>query len=165
MHGERIKAAFLDRDGTIVSEKRRIYTAEDMARAPFLEGCIEALLRIQAEGYQFFIVTNQSAVGAGLISVQELQRIHGVLLDRLGREGIHWPIVYYCPHLPESGCECRKPRPGMLLQAARQWNIDLAASILIGNSPADARAAQNAGVRAWWMLEHWSAFDIARARD
>jgi len=104
--------------------------------------------------YRIIIVTNQSGVARGLFTEVDLLSIHTELVHQLFSEGVLVDGIYFCPHLPEATvpvykveCECRKPGPGMLLKAAKDWNIDLDSSFMVGDSPRDIEAAESAGVK------------------
>ena len=124
----------------------------------------EAIRLINQSGYLAIIVTNQPVIARNLCSITELELIHATLETMLGREHAYVNAIYYCPHHPDSGypeerkeykikCDCRKPAPGMLLQAAHDWNIDLAHSYMIGDSDRDVNAGKNAGVKQSILIE------------
>jgi len=149
------RAVFLDRDGTINVQVDFLY---DPAQVELIEGVAEAIQCINRSGYLAIVVTNQPVIARNLCSLETLDAIHARLETLLGEQGAYLNAIYFCPHHPDKGypeerpeykidCECRKPKPGMLLQAARDWNIDLSQSIMIGDSWRDEQAAQNAGVR------------------
>ncbi len=145
------KAAFLDRDGTIVVD---MHYSADPGKLEFLPGAVEAIKRFNQAGYLVVMVTNQSGVARGLFTEEELRDIHDVMLAQLEGQGARVDAVYYCPHYPEGkviryafDCQCRKPRPGLLLQAARDWDIMLASSVLIGDRLRDVEAGRRAGCR------------------
>lgn len=148
-------AIFLDRDGTINAEVNLLNKAEQMK---LIEGAAEAIKLINKSDYLAIIVTNQPVIARNLCSIEELEYIHATLETMLGKEGAYVNAIYYCPHHPDKGypeerpeykidCDCRKPKPGMLLQAAKNWNVDLAKSFMIGDSDRDLQAGQNAGCR------------------
>ena len=153
----RRRAAFLDRDGVLVeilrdAELGVLYTAFNAAQLRPMTGAAEAVRRLRALGYDCIVVSNQPGPAKGHFPVARLEEMNARLRDLFELDAI-----YCCPHHPEGGpggdpglvgsCECRKPRPGMLLQAARERGIDLAASVMIGDSPDDVRAGKAAGVR------------------
>jgi D,D-heptose 1,7-bisphosphate phosphatase len=148
------KAIFLDRDGTL---NRDMDSAVSVDSFELLPDSAEALRRVNASGYLAIIVTNQPMIAKGFITLADLDTIHAKMETLLGREGAYFDAIYYCPHHPHKGfegevpelkidCDCRKPKPGMLLQAAEDWNIDLSASYMIGDGESDMLAAQAAGV-------------------
>ena len=151
----RQKAIFLDRDGTINYHRGFLTRPEDFELIP---GAAEAIKRINRSGYLAVVVSNQPVIARGDCTFLELQIIHDKMETDLGRQGAFVDAIYYCPHHPDRGfpgerpeykkeCDCRKPKPGMLLQAAKEWNIDLAASYIVGDSERDIKAGQAADCR------------------
>lgn len=147
------KAVFLDRDGTI---NRYVGYLTDINDFELLPGAAEAIRKINLSGYLAIVVTNQPSVARGDLTMEQLQEIHKKMETLLGKEGAYVDHIYVCPHHPDKGfpgevpelkisCECRKPKPGMLLQAARDYNIDLASSWMIGDDQRDIQAGTNAG--------------------
>jgi D-glycero-D-manno-heptose 1,7-bisphosphate phosphatase len=135
-------AAFLDRDGTIVANRH--YLA-DAAGLELLPGATQALRSLAAAGYQLVVVTNQSGVGRGYFSADDLEHQHSRLRDLLAAEDVQLAGIYSCTHGPDDGCECRKPLPGLLLRAAGELDLDLGASFAIGDEVRDAEAGLAAG--------------------
>jgi D-glycero-D-manno-heptose 1,7-bisphosphate phosphatase len=155
-------AAFLDRDGTIIDQTNGyINYPEQMACVDFLPGAVDAIRRLQENGYQLHVVTNQGGVGAGFLSETSLAQIHMVLWDRLRDLGVHLQSIKSCKHKPDAGCECRKPKPGMILEIAHRFDVDLHRSIMIGNDVTDVQAGQAAGC-ASYLLTRWDALDLGR---
>jgi len=145
------KALFLDRDGTLILDKH--YLA-DPAGVELIPGVAEALRRARALGYRLFIHTNQSGIARGYFSAADLDAMHRYLAGKLARWGVGLAGVYYCPHHPEGSvpalaveCECRKPRPGMLLRAAAELGLDLRRSWFVGDILDDVEAGNRAGCR------------------
>ena len=149
------KAVFLDRDGTI---NKYVGFLRNIDEFELLDGAVEAIKKINASGYLTIVVTNQPVIARGEVSFEELERIHNKMETLLGKEGAYLDAIYFCPHHPHKGyegerpelkfdCNCRKPKPGMLLKAAQDFNIDLAQSWMIGDGENDIRAGQNAGCR------------------
>jgi D-glycero-D-manno-heptose 1,7-bisphosphate phosphatase len=136
---------FLDRDG-VINQNRPNYvcSTEELHIFP---AALEALARLAQSEYAVVIVTNQSAIGRGLVSAATVAQINHYLLERIHTDGGRIDGLYLCPHTPGDACECRKPRPGLLLRAASELHLDLARSWLIGDSLTDLQAATNAGVR------------------
>jgi len=135
---------FLDRDGTLVRDHGYTHRVEDYALLPDVR---EGLGRLARAGFRLAIVTNQSGIGRGYYDVAAFQAFQRVLVDDLARSGIALEASFFCPHLPDAGCACRKPAPGLLLEAARALGADLAASFVIGDRVADAEAGRRAGCR------------------
>lgn len=141
-------AIFLDRDGTINVEKDYLV---DPAEFELIPGVGEALRRCHEAGYLLIVVTNQSGVARGYFTAAEVDRLHAHLQEELLPYGLQIDAFYLCPHHPEHGsgpCDCRKGAPGMLLQAAREHHIDLAASWMVGDKRSDVEAGENAGCRS-----------------
>lgn len=137
------KAFFFDRDGVINVDHGYIAKIENF---DFMDGVFPVLRALAANGYLLVIVTNQSGIGRGYYTEEDFQRITDWMLKRFSEEQIEIASVYHCPHAPEAGCACRKPAPGMFLQAVREHGIDPAASWMIGDKDADMQAAQAAGI-------------------
>ncbi len=149
------KAVFLDRDGTINKFVGFLRNIEDFELLPDVP---EAIRRINSSGYLAIVVTNQPVIARGEVSVSELEEIHNKMETLLGQEGAYLDAIYYCPHHPHKGyegeipelkieCDCRKPKPGMLLRAADDFNIDLSQSWIIGDSENDILAGKAAGCK------------------
>lgn len=149
------KAIFLDRDGVI---NKYVGFLRDINEFELIEGVTEAIQRINESGYLAIIVTNQPVIARGEVTFEELREIHNKLETILGKEGAYVDAIYYCPHHPHKGyegeipelkidCECRKPKPGMLLKAAKAFNIDLSQSWMIGDSESDILAGKSAGCK------------------
>ena len=158
---KRQKAIFLDRDGTINIYKGFLTKAEDFELIP---GAAEAIKLINRSGYLTVVVSNQPVIARGDCSFEELQTIHNRMETLLGQEGAFVDAIYYCPHHPDKGfegerpeykidCNCRKPKPGLLLQAAKDWNIDLSISYMIGDSERDLEAGITAGCKQSIMID------------
>lgn len=151
----RQKAIFLDRDGTI---NEYVGFLTDIKEFRLLDGVAEAIRKINASGYLAIVVTNQPIIARGEVSFTELQEIHNKMETLLGAEGAHIDAIYFCPHHPDKGfegerveykisCDCRKPKPGMLLKAAEDFNIDLSRSWMVGDGKNDVEAGKNAGCK------------------
>lgn len=146
------KAVFLDKDGTLILN---VPYNVDPAKIRLSEGAFEALLALQGAGYVLVIITNQSGVARGLFTEKDLEPVRDHLQNSLAKKGIHLSGFYYCPHHPQGvvkgynlACDCRKPEPGMLRQAAGELGIDLSRSWMIGDSPDDVLAGKKAGCRS-----------------
>ncbi len=141
--GQRRPAVFLDRDG-VLNQNRADYV-RTWEQVEFLPGVFEAMQRLAGSPFMVVVVTNQSAVGRGLMTVEGLAAINGGIVQQVQQAGGRIDAVYACPHRPDDGCPCRKPRPGMLLQAAQDLGIDLERSYLVGDAISDMEAALSAG--------------------
>lgn len=155
------KAIFLDRDGTINKYVGFLRNIDDFE---LIEGVSEAIKQINQSGYLVIVVTNQPVIARGEVSWEELHEIHRKMETLLGKEGAYIDGMYICPHHPDKGfegerpeykfdCDCRKPKPGLLLQAAKDFNIDLSQSYMIGDSDRDVEAGKAAGCKESLMLE------------
>jgi D-glycero-D-manno-heptose 1,7-bisphosphate phosphatase len=137
----RNSAVFVDRDGTIM---RDVDYCGDPAEVELLDSASAALRRLKADGFKIIVVTNQSGIGRGYFNTEQYRAVEAEVARQLGQNVID--ATYYCPHLPEDGCKCRKPSPEMILKAARDHNLDLARSFLIGDKGSDIECGHNAGV-------------------
>jgi D-glycero-D-manno-heptose 1,7-bisphosphate phosphatase len=163
------KAIFFDRDGTLCEDRNYLRRSEDIRILP---GVIQALQQLRDRGFQLIIVTNQSGVARGYFTEEELAEIHSVLAARFGHSGIQFAGIYHCPHLEGAEapaysrpCDCRKPQPGLLLQAASDHGIDLKGSFMIGDKASDIEAGRRAGCRTVLLAEAGSTPDISPAPD
>jgi D-glycero-D-manno-heptose 1,7-bisphosphate phosphatase len=141
------KAAFLDRDGVLnrkAPEGQYVTRWEDMK---FLPGVHEAIRLLNNAGYFLVVVSNQRCVAKGLLTTSELDSMHARMRDDFEAAGARIDAIYYCPHDFQPPCSCRKPQPGMLLEAARRHHLDLAASWMIGDSEHDVEAGRSVGCR------------------
>jgi D-glycero-D-manno-heptose 1,7-bisphosphate phosphatase len=143
-------AVFLDRDGVLI-ENRADYVRE-WSHVTLLPGTVEALEGFHAKGLKIIVVTNQAAVGRGLISFDTAQEINDRLVKTIMENGGWIDAVYMCPHQPLDRCTCRKPQPGMLLQAARELSLDLGSSWMVGDAWSDLLAGQSAGLQGTIMV-------------
>ncbi len=155
------KAIFLDRDGTI---NKMVGFVTKPEQFELIEGAAEAIKAINKSGYLAIVVTNQPVIARGDCTFEELQAIHDKMETELGKEGAFVDAIYVCPHHTDKGfegerpeykchCDCRKPKPGLLLQAAKDFNIDLSESYMIGDSHRDVEAGENAGAKASIKVE------------
>jgi len=149
-------AAFIDRDGVLNVDHGYVFRREDFE---WLPGAVEGLARLQTAGYALVVVTNQSGIARGLYSEADLERLHCFVEDDLQRQGVRLTGIYACPHHPQAkqatyrlACECRKPRPGLILRAAADHALDLDASCLFGDKPSDIEAGRLAGVGRCWLV-------------
>ena len=138
-----IKTIFLDRDGVINKEVNYLYKIEDFE---FIEGIFNACLHYQNLGYKIIIITNQSGISRGYYDESDFEKITKWMLSQFEKNNINILDVFHCPHGPDSICECRKPKPGMLLKAKTKHNIDMKKSWMIGDKENDIKAANNAGI-------------------
>ena len=149
------KAVFLDRDGTL---NKYVGFLRDIDEFELLDGVADAIKAINNSGYLAIVVTNQPVIARGEVTVPQLEEIHNKMETLLGLEGAYIDAIYYCPHHPHKGfegeipelkfdCDCRKPKPGMIMQAAEDFNIDLSQSWMVGDSENDIQCGINAGCK------------------
>ena len=143
MSGER--AVFLDRDGTLIDDVGYIADPEDVRLVP---GAADGLRALRDAGFRLVVASNQSGLGRGLIKQEQADAVHERFVEELERAGGRIDAAYYCPHAPDDGCDCRKPKPGMLLDAAGELGLDVERSFMVGNSDVDVAAGEAAGARA-----------------
>ena len=165
------KAIFLDRDGTINKYVGFLRNIDDFE---LIEGVAEAIKLINQSGYLAIVVTNQPVIARGEVTWDELNEINKKMATLLGKEGAYVDGIYICPHHPDKGfegerpeykidCDCRKPKPGLLLQAAKDFNIDLSESYMIGDSHRDVEAGENARVKKSIKVEENEAGALIEA--
>jgi len=147
---------WLDRDGTLVDDPGYL---DDPGKLRLLEGAAEAVARLNRAKWAVVLVTNQSGIGRGLMSRATVDRIHGALRERLRAVGAHLDGVYLCPHLPaellpegEAACDCRKPRPGLVLKARKELGLEDLPSVVVGDKAADVELARRVGAAAVLVL-------------
>ena len=159
------KAVFLDRDGTI---NKYVGFLKDIEEFELIDGVCEAIREINKSGYLAVVVTNQPVIARGEVTYEELEEIHNKMETLLGKEGAYVDAIYFCPHHPHSGyegeikelkfeCECRKPKPGMLLQAAKDFNINLSESWMVGDGENDVIAGLAAGCKAFQLGKEYKS--------
>jgi D-glycero-D-manno-heptose 1,7-bisphosphate phosphatase len=137
-------AVFLDRDGTLNVEKDYVFRYEDWDWVP---GALEGLRKFLDLGFRLVVVSNQSGVARGYYKATDVQILHNRVSKELEKEGIQVSKFYFCPHGPPDRCDCRKPKPGLILQAEKELGIDLSRSFMVGDKLIDVQAGQAAGVR------------------
>ena len=145
------KAIFLDRDGTINVERGYLLYPADIELNPTAG---EAMRILNELNVLTIVITNQAAIDKKLLSLKQFEKINDKLWDELSSAGAHYDVLYYCPHSPEitPGCYCRKPKPGLLLQAAKDFNINLASSFMIGDKLTDIEAGHASGCKTILLL-------------
>lgn len=156
-----VAAVFLDRDGTVNVEKHYLHKIEEFE---FVPGAPEAILKLNRAGFKVVVVTNQSGVARGYYDLAAVDALHEYLQGRLRSIGAQVDAFYVCPHHPTAGraeygivCDCRKGKPGLLLQASRELNLDLARSYIIGDKPSDVEAGFAAGCTPCLVLTGFGA--------
>ncbi|TLX76099.1 HAD family hydrolase [Labilibacter sediminis] len=147
------KAVFIDRDGVVNSDEGHyyVYKAQDFVFNPEIE---KALLLLKEAGFLLVLVTNQGGVAKGIYTEEDVDKIHQFMQNRLEEKGVRFDAVYYCPHHDAvSSCSCRKPKPGMILKAVDDLNIDPKQSFLVGDSERDVQAGDAAGLKACFKVQ------------
>lgn len=149
----KLKAAFFDRDGVLDVDKSYLYKIEDLK---WIDGAKEALAYLTQQGYTIFVVTNQSGIARGYYTVDDMNKLHEFMAQQVAAAGGKIEKFYYCPHLSEGKiaeyaveCDCRKPKPGLILRAFEEYDIDRDAAFLIGDKPRDVESAEAAGIKGY----------------
>lgn len=152
----RQKAAFLDRDGTIIEENGYISQVRQIELIP---GSIEAIKRLKSLGYKIIVITNQSGVAQRFFTEKDLKKVHNYLQKQLRKDKAGWDGIYYCPHHPRVGlkrylknCNCRKPKTGLVKLAAREHKLKLKGSVVIGDRLSDVGLGMNAKMESILLL-------------
>jgi D-glycero-D-manno-heptose 1,7-bisphosphate phosphatase len=152
-------AIFMDRDGTVSEEVGYMYHTHLFRPFPWTG---EAIRKINDSGMKAILTTNQSGIGRGYFNEDRVHDVHAVLNAELQRSDAFLDAIYFCPHTPEDDCDCRKPKPGMLLRAARELNLDLSRSFMIGDRYLDVRTAHAVGVRSVLVCTGDGAGELAK---
>lgn len=157
-------AIFLDRDGTINEEVDFLISPQEIKLIP---GSAQAIREAKELGYKVFIITNQSGIARGLFTEIQLKKINSHLISVLMNHGADIDAIYYCPHHPDFGdstyrqnCECRKPKTGMITQAAKEFNIDLKKSFIIGDRTVDVQTGNNSGMTTILVLTGYGEHEL-----
>jgi len=138
------KALFLDRDGVINIEKDYLYQIKDFE---FIEGVFTAVKRFKQLNYYIIVITNQSGIGRGYYTENDYYTLTSWMIKQFKQQNASIDDVYFCPHSPNDHCQCRKPKPEMILKAAKKFKLDLSQSWLIGDKESDIIAGKNAGIK------------------
>jgi D-glycero-D-manno-heptose 1,7-bisphosphate phosphatase len=161
MSNNRQKAVFLDRDGVINEEVGYLHKSKDFK---FIDGVFEACQYFQTLGYKLIVVTNQSGIARGYYQEADFHSLTKWMLEQFTSQSINILDVFFCPHGPESTCECRKPQPGMLLAARDKFDIDMENSWMIGDKEADVGAANAAGINNTILVKSGHDIDEANSK-
>lgn len=159
------KAVFFDRDGVLNVDKAYLYKIEELE---WIGGAVEAVAYLTRLGYLVFVVTNQSGIARGYYTVAEMETLHRHMAAEIAAGGGKIEKFYYCPHLPNGtvakyavDCACRKPKPGLILQALREYAVDTEKSFLIGDKKRDVEAAEAAGIKGY-LFEQGDLLDFVK---
>lgn len=146
------KALFLDRDGVINEEINYLFQVEDVV---FIDEIFEVCKFYRDNGYLIFVITNQAGIARGHYTENDFEKITQYIHQQFEERGLHIEKTYHCPHHPEitGECECRKPSPGMIIQARKEFNLNLERSVLIGDKISDIEAGLNAGILHSYHIE------------
>ena len=154
------KVVFLDRDGTINRDSADYIKSREEFQ--FLPGSLEAIKKLTQHGFAAIVITNQSAVPRKLISAMELEAVHNMMIDAAAQIGAEIKDIFYCPHMPDDGCNCRKPEPGLIYQAREKYAIDLSAAVMVGDSAKDIECAHRAGCGKTVLVKSGLKDDVAQ---
>lgn len=155
------KCAFLDRDGVINEDLNYVHKIEDFI---FCEGIFALLDLLKQKGFLLIVVTNQSGIERGFYTEAQLEALHGYMQKQVeSKLGFGFDKIYHCPHLPESHCECRKPRIGMIQSACRDFDIDLSHSLFIGDRLSDMECAINAKIPHQFLITDSADSNISQS--
>ncbi len=143
------RALFLDRDGVVIEEKHYLHRPEDVVILPRVG---PSLRQAAKAGFGLFMVTNQSGVGRGYYTLEDVERVHRHLVDLLAKEGVELTRIYVAPEAPDQPSRGRKPSPQFLLDAQQEYKLDLAASYLVGDKLSDLECGWNAGVKKCFLV-------------
>lgn len=142
---QKYKAIFLDRDGTVIVDKNYL---KDPSQLEWIPKVKEGLLLLKKKGYLLFLITNQSGIGRGIFTEDDLIKVHSSLNTMMCNEGIGaFTQIAYCPHLPEDNCICRKPSPSMIKRMIKDYKVDIDSSWMLGDKDIDAICGKNAGIK------------------
>lgn len=156
-----IKTIFLDRDGVINKEINYLHKIEDFE---FIDGVFEACQFLQSLEYKIIVITNQSGISRGLYTNNDYQIITKWMVSQFMKNNISILDTFHCPHLPDSGCNCRKPKPGMLLEAKKKYNINMLESWMIGDKETDITAAISSGINNTILVKSGHKINEADSR-
>ncbi len=139
------KVVFLDRDGVINLDSPDYI--KSWAEFEFLPGSLEAIKLLTLNGFDAIVITNQSVINRKMVAIEDLDYIHNMIKNTVKSRGGEIKDIFFCPHTPEDGCDCRKPNPGLIYKAQQRYRIDIANTAMVGDSAKDIECARNAGCR------------------
>jgi len=158
------KIIFLDRDGVINKKASKAEYVKSWDEFEFLPGAIEAMTLLAQNDYKIFIISNQAGIARGAMTEHDLKEIHGNMEKELKKHNVKIEKIYYCPHGWDDGCECRKPKPGMLFQASREHDLDLSKALFIGDDERDLQAGNAAGCRTILVDSEMSLLKVVKEK-
>ncbi len=153
------RAIFFDRDGVLNEEVGYLYEIE---KFKWTAGAIQAIKFCNDKNILAIVVTNQSGIARGFYTSDDVKNLHDYMQAELKKFDAHIDAFYFCPHYPDNVCDCRKPKPGMILQAAKDFDIDLKESYLIGDSQRDIESGKNAGLRGEILFLSGNLFEVIK---
>ena len=152
------KAIFLDRDG-VINKERKDYV-KSVEEFQIIDNIPKVIKILKEKGFVVIVITNQSAINRGLVTIETLNEIHNHLQKILKDNNTSIDDFYFCPHIPDENCQCRKPNPGMLIKAVQDHDIDMDQSFMIGNSLTDVQAAQKAGCKGILLNQNQTLLEL-----
>ena len=152
------KAIFLDRDG-VINKERKDYV-KSVEEFQIIDNIPKVIKILKEKGFVVIVITNQSAINRGLVTIETLNEIHNHLQKILKDNNTSIDDFYFCPHIPDENCQCRKPNPGMLIKAVQDHDIDMNQSFMIGNSLTDVQAAQKAGCKGILLNQNQTLLEL-----
>lgn len=162
---EHHKIVFLDRDG-VINEDSPDYI-KSWSEFKFIDGSLDAIRRLTENGFTIIVITNQSVINRGMVPEQELHDIFFRMKSGISAAGGKITDIFYCPHTPSEGCDCRKPLPGLILNAQKKYDLDLSSAVMVGDSAKDILCAKQAGCRAAILVRtgNYKAAEALLARE
>ena len=154
------KAIFLDRDG-VLNKKRSDYV-KSISELEIFPNIEKEISKLKLKGFLIIVITNQSVINRGIITIEELEKIHSAIQKFLVKSKTSIDRFYFCPHRPDENCECRKPNPGLILQAINEFSIDAAKSWMVGDSITDIQAGEKAGCKTIFLKKNDSFANILK---
>tara|TARA_B100000408_G_C10135066_1_gene155857 strand:+ start:10 stop:504 length:495 start_codon:yes stop_codon:yes gene_type:complete len=152
------KAIFLDRDG-VINKERKDYV-KSVEEFQIIDNIPKVIKILKEKGFVVIVITNQSAINRGLVTIETLNEIHNHLQKILKDNNTSIDDFYFCPHIPDENCQCRKPNPGMLIKAVQDHDIDMNQSFMIGDSLTDVQAAQKAGCKGILLNQNQTLLEL-----
>ena len=155
------KAIFLDRDGTINIDVDYLHEVDKLV---FIDGAVEALALLKMLGYRLIVISNQSGIGRGYFEARDVELLHGYMNRILQKHNAAIDAFYYCPHVEQDACTCRKPKTGLIERAVVEWDIDLSCSYMVGDRETDVMTAVNAGCTYGLLLSGHMVSDTLKEK-